>query len=44
MSRLAESAHRRDLPLWIPNLGSDGLHLVLSFQGTLWVDGPAVPG
>jgi hypothetical protein len=44
VSRLAESAHRRELPLWIPNLGSDGLHLVLSFPGTLWVDGPAVPG
>jgi hypothetical protein len=43
MSRLAEAAHRRELPLWIPNLGGDGLHLVLSFPGTLWVDGPAVP-
>jgi len=43
VTRLAEEAARRGLPLWIPNLDDDGLRFVLGLPGTLWVDGPAVP-
>lgn len=42
-ARLAESAARSGLPLWIPNLDAGALHFVLRLPGTLWVDGPAVP-
>ncbi len=43
VQRLAGSAARRGLPLWVPNLDSEALRFVLSLPGTLWVDGPAVP-
>jgi hypothetical protein len=43
VTRLAEAAARRGLPLWIPNLDSDALRLALTLPGVLWVDGPAVP-
>ena len=43
VTRLAEAAARRGLPLWIPNLDGDALRLVLGLPGVLWVDGPAVP-
>ena len=43
VARLAESAARSGLPLWIPNLRTGALHFVLRLPGTLWVDGPAVP-
>jgi len=40
---LAEAAHRRGLPLWVPNVDSIALRFLLGLPGTLWVDGPAVP-
>ena len=43
IQRLAEAAHRRGLPLWIPNVDREGLKLALRLPGTLWIDGPAVP-
>ncbi len=43
VTRLAETAARRGLPLWIPNLDRDALRLALTLPGVLWVDGPAVP-
>lgn len=43
VTRIAEAASRRGLPLWIPNVDQDGLRLVLGLPGTVWVDGPAVP-
>jgi len=43
VTRIAEAASRRGLPLWIPNVDQDGLRLVLGLPGTTWVDGPAVP-
>jgi hypothetical protein len=42
-SRIAESAARRGLPLWIPGVDQEGLRFVLGLPGTIWVDGPAVP-
>jgi len=43
VTRLAEAAARRGVPLWIPNLDSEALKLALGLPGVLWVDGPAVP-
>jgi hypothetical protein len=43
VTRIAEAASRRGLPLWIPGVDQEGLHLVLGLPGTIWVDGPAVP-
>jgi len=43
VTRIAEAASRRGLPLWIPNVDQEGLRLVLGLPGTIWVDGPAVP-
>lgn len=43
VTRLADAAARRGLPLWIPNLDGDALRFALGLPGTLWVDGPAVP-
>jgi hypothetical protein len=43
VTRLAEAAARRGLPLWIPNLDDEGLRFVLGLPGRLWVDGSAVP-
>ena len=43
VTRLAEAADRRGLPLWIPNLDDDALRLALGLPGVLWVDGTAVP-
>jgi hypothetical protein len=43
VQRLAESAARRGVPLWVPNLDAEALRFVLRLPGTLWVDGPAVP-
>ncbi len=43
VTRIAEAASRRRLPLWIPNVDQEGLRLVLGLPGTIWVDGPAVP-
>ena len=43
VTRLAEAAARRGLPLWIPNLDVDALRFALGLPGILWVDGPAVP-
>jgi hypothetical protein len=43
VTRIAEAASRRGLPLWIPGVGQEGLRLVLALPGTIWVDGPAVP-
>ena len=43
VTRLAEETARHGLPLWIPNLGDEGLRFVLGLPGTLWVDGSAVP-
>ncbi len=43
VTRIAEAASRRGLPLWIPNVDQEGLRLVLGLPGTVWVDGPAVP-
>jgi hypothetical protein len=43
VTRIAEAASHRGLPLWIPNVDQEGLRLVLGLPGTIWVDGPAVP-
>ena len=43
VTRIANAASRRGLPLWIPNVDQEGLRLVLGLPGTIWVDGPAVP-
>jgi hypothetical protein len=43
VTRIAEAASRRGLPLWIPNVDQEGLRIVLGLPGTIWVDGPAVP-
>ena len=43
VTRIAEVASRRRLPLWIPNVDQEALRLVLGLPGTIWVDGPAVP-
>jgi len=43
VTRIAEAASRRGLPLWIPNVDQEGLRLVLTLPGVIWVDGPAVP-
>jgi len=43
VTRIAEAASRRGLPLWIPTVDQEGLRLVLGLPGTVWVDGPAVP-
>ena len=43
VTRIAEAASRRGIPLWIPNVDQEGLRLVLGLPGTIWVDGPAVP-
>jgi len=43
VTRIAEAASRRRLPLWVPNVDQEGLRLVLGLPGTIWVDGPAVP-
>jgi hypothetical protein len=42
-ARVAETAARRGLPLWIPGVDDDALRFVLGLPGTIWVDGPAVP-
>jgi hypothetical protein len=43
VTRIAEAASRRGLPLWIPNVDQEGLRFVLGLPGAIWVDGPAVP-
>jgi hypothetical protein len=43
VTKIAEAASRRDLPLWIPGVDQEGLRLVLGLPGAIWVDGPAVP-
>jgi hypothetical protein len=43
VTRIAEAASRRGLPLWIPNVDHEGLRLVFGLPGVIWVDGPAVP-
>jgi hypothetical protein len=43
VTKIAEAALRRGLPLWIPGVDQEGLRLVLGLPGTIWVDGPAVP-
>ncbi len=43
VTRVAEAASRRGLPLWVPNVDREGLRLVLGLPGIIWVDGPAVP-
>ena len=43
LERLAAAAANRGVPLWVPNVDSAALKLVLSQPGTIWVDGPAVP-
>lgn len=43
VTRIADAAVRRGLPLWIPGVDQEGLRLVLVLPGTIWVDGPAVP-
>lgn len=43
VTRIAEAASRRGLPLWIPNVDQEGLRFVLGLPGVVWVDGPAVP-
>lgn len=44
VTRIAESAARRGLPLWVPGIDAEGLRVVLGLPGVIWVDGPAVPG
>jgi hypothetical protein len=43
VTRIAEAASRRGVPLWIPGVDQEGLRLVLGLPGVIWVDGPAVP-
>jgi hypothetical protein len=43
-ARLATVAERLGLPLWVPNVRPGALEFLLRLPGTLWVDGPAVPG
>jgi hypothetical protein len=43
VTKIAEAASRRGLPLWVPGVDNDGLRLVLGLPGVIWVDGPAVP-
>jgi hypothetical protein len=43
VERLAADAHRRGLPLWVPNVDHELLQFLLRLPGTFWVDGPAVP-
>jgi len=43
VTKIAEAASRRGLPLWISGVDHEGLRLVLGLPGTIWVDGPAVP-
>jgi hypothetical protein len=43
-ARIADAATRRGLPLWIPGVDEEALRFVLGLPGTIWVDGPAVPG
>jgi len=43
VTRIAEAASRRGLPLWVPNIDQEGLRIVLGLPGVIWVDGPAVP-
>ena len=41
--RLADTAARLGVPLWIPNVDQESLRFVLGLPGTIWIDGPAVP-
>jgi hypothetical protein len=43
VSRLAEAAASRELPLWLTALDGEALHFALRLPGSIWVDGPAVP-
>ena len=43
VERLAGVAARLAVPLWVPNMSSDSLPLLLRLPGALWVDGPVVP-
>jgi len=42
-ARLAATAGRAGATLWVPNVDTVGLQLLLRLGGALWVDGPAVP-
>ena len=43
LTRLADAAARRGIPLWLPNVDRERLQLALRLGGTIWIDGPAVP-
>ena len=43
LERIAAAASARGVPLWVPNVGTEALNLVLRQPGTVWVDGPAAP-
>ena len=43
VTRIAEAASLRGLPLWMSGVDREGLRLVLGLPGVIWVDGPAVP-
>ena len=43
LERLASTASRLGVPLWVPNVDQVVLRLLLGMPGPFWVDGPAVP-
>ncbi len=43
VERLAADAHRRGVPLWVPNVDQARLQFLLRLPGIFWVDGSAVP-
>lgn len=43
VERLAVVAARLAAPLWVPNMRSESLQLLLRLPGVVWVDGPVVP-
>jgi hypothetical protein len=43
IERLARDGRRAGRPLWVPNVGFEGVQFLLSLPAPIWVDGPGVP-
>jgi hypothetical protein len=43
VERLARATEKAGMPLWVPNVTTEGLRFLLGVGAAMWVDGPAVP-
>jgi len=43
VERWAKHPARRDRPIWVPSVNTEGVRVLLGLPGPIWVDGPGVP-